>query len=94
MSAGDLFIGNLPHDATESQIREYFSTAGQVHSVKLITDRKGRSRCFGFIHIYNPEEVITIFNQKEFQGRKLRVTRAIPNTPFRPAHQRFHRKER
>jgi RNA recognition motif-containing protein len=92
--SGDLYVGNLPHDATELQIRDHFNPVGQVHSVLLMTDRKGRSRCFGFIHIENPEEVMVELNEKEFQGRKLRVSRAVPNTPWRPMHQRFRRGDR
>jgi RNA recognition motif-containing protein len=91
---GDLFVGNLPFDTTEVQIRDHFKPIGEVHSVQLMTDRKGRSRCFGFILIENPEEAVAELNEKEFRGRKLRVTRAIPNTPFRPQHSRFRRGER
>ena len=89
---GDLYVGNLPHSATESQIKDHFVPAGQVHSVQIMTDRKGRSRCFGFIQIDNPEEAAIMLNEKEFQGRKLRVSRAIPETPYRPAFQRGGRR--
>ena len=89
---GDLYVGNLPHSATEAQIKDHFTPAGQVHSVQIVTDRKGRSRCFGFIQIENPEEAAQLFNEKEFQGRKLRVSRAIPETPIRPAFQRGGRR--
>jgi RNA recognition motif-containing protein len=89
--SGDLYIGNLPHNATEPQLREHFSRTGTVHSIKLITDRKGRSRCFGFISVEDPEKALLTLNQKEFQGRKLNISHAISETPMRPAHRRFHR---
>ena len=93
---GDIFVGNLPYDATEVQLREHFQPVGEVHSVQLMTDRKGRSRCFGFILIENPEDAVAELNEKEFRGRKLRVSRAIPNTPTRPhhGHGRFRRGDR
>lgn len=96
MAEGDIFVGNLPHDATKDEIKAHFSSAGQVHSINLITDRKGRSRCFGFITIENPEEVVALLNQKEFQERKLRVARAMPQNDFRarPHHGGFHRRGR
>jgi RNA recognition motif-containing protein len=89
-----LFVGNLPHDATETQVKEYFSREGTVHSVKLMTDRKGRSRCFGFITIDDPEKALLALNQKEFQGRKLTIAHAIVETPFHPGQRRFHRHSR
>ena len=90
MADGDIFVSNLPHDATRDEIKAHFSSAGQVHSINLITDRKGRSRCFGFITIENPEEAIALLNQKEFQERKLRVTRAMPQNDFRSKPHGFH----
>ncbi|MBN1759287.1 MAG: hypothetical protein JW863_13255 [Chitinispirillaceae bacterium] len=93
MTQGEIFVGNLPHSATEEEIKAHFSPVGQIHSINLVTDRKGRSRCFGFISIDNPEEAVTLLNEKEFQERKLRVSRAIKND-FRPRHQGFHRRGR
>ncbi|MBN1577651.1 MAG: hypothetical protein JW913_13915 [Chitinispirillaceae bacterium] len=87
----DLYVGNLPHSATELQIKAHFDPVGQVHSIRIMTDRKGRSRCFGFLQIDNPEEVVMKLNEKEFQGRKLRVSRAIPEMPYRPTFHRFRR---
>jgi RNA recognition motif-containing protein len=87
----DLYIGNLPHDATETQVVEHFSRAGTVRSVKLITDRKGRSRCFGFITVDDPDKTLLELNQKEFLGRKLTISHAIAVTPFRPGRQRYPR---
>ena len=94
MAEGEIFVGNLPHSATKDEIKDHFSSAGQVHSINLVTDRKGRSRCFGFITIDNPEEAVDLLNEKMFQERKLRVSRAIQKTEFRPRHHNFHRRGR
>jgi RNA recognition motif-containing protein len=34
-----LYVGNLPHQITEEQLKDLFSEAGHVISVKIITDR-------------------------------------------------------
>jgi len=92
--SGDLYVGNISHDTTEDQIREHFTSAGNVQAVNMMTDRKGRFRCFGFITIDNPEEAVELLNGKELNGRQLKVSRAIPETPFRSGGQRFHRGRR
>ena len=90
----NLYIGNLPHDATELQIKAHFETVGEVHSIRIMTDRKGRSRCFGFIQIDNPENAVLELNGKKFQGRDLRVSKAIPEMLHRPTFHRVHRRGR
>ena len=43
-----IYVGNLPWGASEADLRDFFSTVGEVHSVAVITDREtGRSRGFG-----------------------------------------------
>jgi RNA recognition motif-containing protein len=76
-----LFVGNLPFDATESQIRELFESAGHpAHSVKIVTDRDtGRSRGFAFADLDSEEAAkaaIEALNGKDFGGRSLRVNEA------------------
>ena len=45
-----LFVGNLPYDATEEDIRAHFSTAGNVLNVFVPLDREtGRKRGFAFV---------------------------------------------
>ena len=47
-----IYIGNLPFSTTEDTVRELFSEQGEVHSVKLIVDRKTkRSRGFGYVEM-------------------------------------------
>jgi len=92
--ADDLFIGNLPHTATEESIREHFTPIGHVHSVMIMTDRKGRSRCFAFLNMENAEEAMLSFNDKEFSGRSLKISHAMPLRPPRSMDQRFHRRSR
>jgi RNA recognition motif-containing protein len=75
--ASKLYVGNIPFNATEDQIKETFSQFGEVHSVKIITDREsGRSRGFCFVEMENANAAIEGLNGKEMGGRKLSVSEA------------------
>jgi RNA recognition motif-containing protein len=77
-----LYIGNLPYTATEEEVRNYFSQAGNVTSVALITDRAtGRAKGFGFVEMATAEEAqkaISMFHGQDFMGRALTVNVARP----------------
>jgi RNA recognition motif-containing protein len=47
-----VYVGNLPLNATEKEIREIFMNYGLVHSVKIVTDREtGRPRGYCFVEM-------------------------------------------
>jgi RNA recognition motif-containing protein len=76
-----LFVGNLPFDATEAQVKDLIAGGGRnVHSVKIVTDKEtGRSRGFAFVDVENDEEAqaaIAELNGKDFGGRPLKVNEA------------------
>ena len=72
-----LFVGNLPYDATEEDIRAHFSTAGNVLNVFVPLDREtGRKRGFAFVEFNDnaqAQEAIRLFNSQPFKGRPLAV---------------------
>jgi RNA recognition motif-containing protein len=75
--ASKLYVGNLPFNTNEDEIREFFSQSGAVSSVKIITDREtGKSRGFCFVEMENGENAINELNGKEFGGRKITVSEA------------------
>lgn len=80
--ATKLYVGNLPYEVTEDQLKELFSPHGTVVSVNLITDRQtGRSKGFAFVEMGGEEAAkaaIEALNDKEFDGRKLTVNEARP----------------
>ncbi|MEM1250284.1 MAG: RNA-binding protein [Acidobacteriota bacterium] len=78
-----IYVGNLPYQATEDEIRELFSEHGAVDSVSLITDREtGRPRGFGFVEMSTGgEEAISVLHGKDFGGRTLTVNEARPREP-------------
>lgn len=80
-----LYVGNLPFQAAESDLRDWFSQAGiTVDSVTLVRDRfTGKPRGFGFVEIPNNDDAelaIRNCNGKQLMGRALVVNEARPQT--------------
>lgn len=80
----NIYVGNIPKNATEDSVRQLFETYGQVSSVKLIEDRyTGELRGFGFVEMASKEEGQTAIegvNGTELEGRSLIVNEARPKT--------------
>lgn len=80
--ATKLYVGNLPYSAKEESLKEHFSSAGSVASVKIIIDREtGRSKGFGFVEMDSEDGAQSAVSQldgQEFEGRSLRVSEAKP----------------
>lgn len=78
----NLYVGNIPFQASEKDIRDLFAQAGEVESVKIITDSyTGQPRGFGFVEMASKEDAqkaISIFNGKNFMDRVLTVNEARP----------------
>ena len=48
----NLYVGNLPYDLSEDDLRAAFAAYGEVASANIITDREtGRSKGFGFVEM-------------------------------------------
>jgi len=77
-----LYVGNLPYETTEDQLRELFSQAGQVESVNIIINKfSGRSKGFAFVEMSSEEEAqkaIKMFNEYQLGGRAIIVNEARP----------------
>ena len=74
-----LYVGNLPWNTTEDDLRELFAPMGATHSAVLITDREtGRSRGFGFVEMDNDaaDKAMSELNGTEYGGRQLKVNEA------------------
>jgi RNA recognition motif-containing protein len=87
MSA-NIYVGNLPFNTNEQEVRELFEAYGEVDSVNLITDRDtGRLRGFGFVSMSSGSaEAIAALNQHEMGGRSLSVNLARPREERRPRY--------
>ncbi len=77
-----LYVGGLPYSSTDDAVKEYFSQAGTVESVAIISDKMtGRSKGFGFVEMSTEEEAqkaVEMFDGKDFEGRNLTVNEARP----------------
>jgi len=92
-----LFIGNLPYDTTDAELRAHLGAVAPPSEVVLPLDREtGRPRGFAFVEFVEravAEEVIRRFNAQPFKGRNLAVSEARaredrpagPRPPFQPS---------
>ncbi len=74
-----VFVGNLPFQTTEDDLKNLFTQIGAVESVRVIKDiASGRSKGFGFVEMSddNAEKAIAHFNGSQFNGRPLTVSHA------------------
>lgn len=77
-----LFVGGIPYRATEEELRELFSQAGEVVSVFIPVDRETkRPRGFAFVEMVDDaaaDQAITMFDGSEMGGRRIAVNKARP----------------
>ncbi|GAC09697.1 RNA recognition motif domain-containing protein [Paraglaciecola chathamensis] len=74
-----LYVGNLPYRANEQAVQQHFEIQGQVHSVRLMKDRRtGKRKGYGFVEMTaaGAEKAIQNLNDSEFQERTLKVRMA------------------
>ena len=68
-----LFVGGLPHGATEDELRAIVESHGEVRKVDIAKDKEGNPRGFGFVVFADPDEgraAIKALNGTELGGRK------------------------
>ena len=91
----NIYVGNLPHSTTESELRGVFEAHGAVEKVSIVTDREtGRARGFAFVEMTNAGEAdkaIAALNGSDLGGRALKINEAQPKTdrPKSGGGQRF-----
>ena len=81
-----LYVGNIPYQTTEAQLRTLFEQdGGHVADVKVVLDREsGRPKGFAFVELSTDEEAtaaISGLHGKEFGGRPLTVSEARERQP-------------
>lgn len=84
----DIYVGNLPYQATDPDLQELFEQYGSVSSARVILDRmSGRSKGFGFVEMQDKSEgqaAIDALNGSDMMGRAIRVNESQP----KPASER------
>ena len=78
----DIYVGNLPYDVTDNDLQKLFEQYGQVESARVVMDRDtGRAKGFGFVTMNDraeAEKAIAATNEKDMNGRALRVNESQP----------------
>ena len=83
-----LYVGNIPYQTSEAQLRALFEEGGgQVQEVKIVIDREtGRPRGFAFVELSTDDQAeaaVGALNGKSFGGRPLTVSEARERAPGR-----------
>ena len=76
-----LYVGNLPYNISDDQLRDMFAKFGTPDSARVITDRDtGQSKGFGFVEFGNDQQAreAMSLDGTEFGGRALKVNEARP----------------
>lgn len=78
----NIYVGNIPWDLTDEELKSAFEAHGQVSTAKIITDKyTGKSRGFGFVEMpekSEAEKAISGLNGKDLKGREIVVNEARP----------------
>jgi RNA recognition motif-containing protein len=90
-----LFVGNLPYDVTEAELRAHFAAIGPLSYLSLAMDRDtGKPRGFAFVEFRaqaDAEDAVRRLDNQPFKGRPLAVNAArgrdtpVPPRAPRPA---------
>jgi RNA recognition motif-containing protein len=82
-----LFVGNLPYDTTEPDLREFFAPVGSLSTIIIPVDREtGKRRGFAFVEFTDPAQAAEAsrrLNNQPFKGRNITINeaRAKENRP-------------
>jgi RNA recognition motif-containing protein len=97
-----LYIGNLAFSVTEEALKKAFSEFGNIEEANIIIDKfSNRSKGFGFVTFSDDEagkKAIAAMNEKELEGRPLKVSEAKPRDdsdgPRGPPRRNFNQDSR
>lgn len=80
----NIYVGNIPRETTETEVRSAFEQYGEVSTVNLIKDRYTNIlKGFGFVDMPKKTEAETAIQSLDgtmFSGRPLTVNPAKPKT--------------
>lgn len=80
----NIYVGNLPLEMTDDELRREFIAFGPVKSVKVMNDKyigSGQPRGYGFVEMESKSEgivAITRLKGKTIGGRVIEVIEALP----------------
>ncbi len=77
----NIFVSNLSFNVQDDDLKQLFSSYGDVTSAKIVNDREtGRSRGFGFVEMADEaaNKAIAELDQSTLEGRTIKVVEAKP----------------
>ena len=78
----NIYVGNLPYNTNDADMKALFENYGTVTSTSIISDKfTGRSRGFGFVEMSDDDQArqaIEATNGADYNGRALVVNEARP----------------
>ncbi len=89
----NIYVGNLPYNLTEDDLKAAFSEFGEVSSASIIMDKmSGQSKGFGFVEMPDNSEAdqaIKALNESALNGRNIKVNQARPRGERSPRRPRY-----
>ena len=75
-----VFVGNLPPETTDAELRELFSAIGNVEEARIVK-RGRRFPRFGFVTFSSKEatsNAVEKYNESEFKDHNIKVELSVP----------------
>ncbi|XP_041835124.1 protein boule-like isoform X2 [Melanotaenia boesemani] len=75
-----IFVGGIDYKVNESDLERVFSQYGAVKEVKIVIDRSGMSKRYGFVTFETQEDVLKILSNANgicFEDKKLCIGQAV-----------------
>uniref|UniRef100_A0AAU7VEV3 Boule2 n=1 Tax=Enchytraeus coronatus TaxID=208440 RepID=A0AAU7VEV3_9ANNE len=76
-----VFVGGIANNTTESDLRQFFTTYGPIRDCKIIQDRAGVSKGYGFVTFESVDDAEKLMKKEGdhvlFKDRKLNIGPAI-----------------
>ena len=76
----NIYVGQLPYNVSEDELKDLFTQYGEIASLNLIKDKfTGRSKGFAFVDMPNNSEAdtaIKALNKSMLKGREIKVNQA------------------
>lgn len=77
-----VYVGNLPYSVRDNELKELFAQFGEISEAVVIVEKySGRSKGFGFVTFVeqaSADKAVAEMNEKEIEGRALKVNEARP----------------
>ncbi|KAI8969322.1 hypothetical protein BDF20DRAFT_827121 [Mycotypha africana] len=77
--SANIYVKNIATDVTEDDLKDLFSSFGNISSILIQKDENNMSKGFGFVNFDSPTDAEKAVNQLhdfEYHGKKLFVTKA------------------